>query len=123
MDNRAPIGILLAAALGAAPLAGCFSERQPTGAELDCETPAQPVVVIRDFAFRADCIRIAPGQSVTWVNEEPGTDAHTSTSDDGRWDSPLLQPGDSFTVTFEQAGRFPYHCTPHPTMQGVVLVE
>jgi plastocyanin len=49
--------------------------------------------------------------------------AHTSTSDNGAWDSALLAPGASFSRTFQTAGTFPYHCTIHPNMVGTVTVQ
>ena len=48
---------------------------------------------------------------------------HTATADDGSWGSPLLKEGERYVRRFEQPGRYPYHCTPHPQMQGVVIVE
>ena len=32
-------------------------------------------------------------------------------------------PGATFTQTFDQTGSFPYHCEPHPSMTGTVIVE
>ena len=34
----------------------------------------------------------------------------------------MLQPGQSFTFTFAQAGTFPYHCDIHPTMTATITV-
>ncbi|NIR44562.1 MAG: cupredoxin family copper-binding protein [Gemmatimonadetes bacterium] len=86
------------------------------------EEPVKTVEVeMRNFAFSADTIRIQPGTSVRWVNrDEVG---HTSTADEGEWASPLLGPGESFTQRFDEAGTYTYHCTPHPFMRGVVIVE
>lgn len=118
----------LGAFLVAAALAGCFSERDATApAEGECrfpigdDIPGSTIVVIRGFAFGPGEVRIRPGERVTWINCD--TDAHTSTADNGEWDSPLLAPGDAFTQTFEAAGEFDYHCTPHPFMTGRVVVE
>jgi plastocyanin len=61
------------------------------------------------------------GTTVTWLND--GFQVHTSTADQGEWDSPLLSSGDSFTFTFSQAGTFAFHCTPHPFMTGTVVVR
>jgi plastocyanin len=36
--------------------------------------------------------------------------------------SELLTEG-SYSYTFEEAGTFDYHCTPHPMMLGTVVVE
>ena len=59
---------------------------------------------------------------MSWVNCGP-TDTHTSTSDDGAWDSGALTPAATYTRTFNEAGDFDYHCAPHPFMTGTVVVE
>jgi plastocyanin len=128
----APASALAAALLAAAAVAGCFSERGTTGPSADAScafglTPdvaGSTIVVVRDFAFNTSEVRVKRGTRVTWVNcEDDGTPAHTSTADAGAWDSPTLAPGASFTQTFDQTGSFPYHCEPHPSMTGRVIVE
>ena len=95
------------------PLADCLDAAGVTG----------PAVAIRNFAFSTDTLRVAPGAQVTWVNcESPQVEGHTTTSDDGVWDSGLLFSGDTFVRTFDEAGTFPYHCVPHPSMRAVVIV-
>jgi plastocyanin len=64
-------------------------------------------------------VRIRPGQVVVWINEDPL--AHTATADAG-WDSGLLQEGQRFAHRFDAPGRHPFHCIPHPQMQGVIVV-
>jgi len=114
------------------PLAGCFSERSTAVVDPGaiCSIPVSELkqggsyVPIRNFAFVVDTLRVKAGARVTWVScEAPGTDSHTSTSDAGVWSSPLIAPGGSFTRVFDTRGTFPYHCTPHPSMRGVVIVE
>ncbi len=85
------------------------------------ETTGENVVVIRDFTFGPPEIRIRAGDTVRWVNEDPV--AHTVTADDGTFDSDLLENGEGFSRRFDDPGRYPYHCTPHPFMSGVVVVE
>ena len=63
----------------------------------------------------------ARGTTVTWVNCD--TPTHTATSDVDVWDSGALTPGATFQRTFNTAGAFPFHCTPHPTMKGTVVVS
>ena len=60
------------------------------------------------------------GTTVTWVNQ--GTVPITVTSPDGLFDSELLPPGTSFSVTFDSAGTFRYFCVPYPHMKGIVVV-
>ena len=110
----------------------CFSERssgpsnnlEACNAQFPADAFGSTIVVIRDFAFEPAIARIRPGTKVTWVNcGSAGEESHTSTADQGAWDSPLLAPGATFTQTFAAAGSFSYHCTPHPQMRGTVTVE
>ncbi|QDI89720.1 hypothetical protein Nisw_06790 [Candidatus Nitrosopumilus sp. SW] len=71
-------------------------------------------------------IRIAVGESVTWVNEDSAFHSVTS----GFYDEPIdlfdsgyLDPFESYTLTFDETGTFDYFCTLHPWMEGQVIVE
>lgn len=137
MTRSAYTSVALAAMIGAlvAAAAGCFSERSATTgppAEGECSVAigggivgsTQALVAIRDFSFQPAEVRVAVGTKVTWINCEPaGTPAHTSTSDAGVWGSARLEPGATFTRTFDQAGRFAFHCEPHPFMTAAIVVE
>jgi plastocyanin len=76
---------------------------------------------IRQVAFQPGEIRVRQGQTVVWMNRDPTE--HTVNADDGSWASGILAEGASFARRFEAPGRYPYHCTPHPQMSGVVVVE
>ena len=77
-------------------------------------------VEIENFAFGPDSITVTVGTNVTWTNmDESG---HTVTSDDGDFDSGDLWQNDTFSFTFETAGTYAYHCTPHPGMTGTITV-
>ncbi len=109
--------------VAAGALAGCFSERVaglPVNENL-CEGSPANVVQIRNYAFTQGQITVAPGTTVTWVNCDQ--DIHTSTSDTGAWSSGQLSPTAIYTRTFATAGTFPYHCDPHPSMKGSVVVR
>ncbi len=71
-------------------------------------------------AFSPSPLRLAVGNSVTWINNDHIT--HTSTADGSAWHS-VLAPGRTFTRTFTTAGSFPYHCTIHPGMVGTIEVQ
>lgn len=77
-------------------------------------------VSIQDFFFAPAQMTVQPGTTVTWVNNGPAP--HTVTADDGSFDSETLQPGQSFSFTFANAGTFSYHCEIHPSMTGSVTV-
>ena len=115
----------------AAILVACFSEHTATAPNItrQCTVPVgsgvegSTLVTIREFTFQTPDVRIKAGTSVTWVNCETSGTAHTSTSDQDVWSSPLLGPGEAFTQSFDTPGVFPYHCDPHPFMTGTVTVE
>ena len=122
--------------IGAAALVAaqaCFSERATVTAppaDANCRLPltgdvaGSTVIVIRDFSFEPSSVRIKAGTSVTWLNcTVPDEPAHTTTADQGRWNSPLLSEGETFTERFDAPGAFSYHCEPHPFMTGVVEVD
>lgn len=77
------------------------------------------------------------GDTVTWNNND--REGHTITSGkgsgrfgwmsddygtpDGYFDSGRVQPGESWSYTFQKVGTIPYFCTIHPWMEGIVVVE
>ena len=84
--------------------------------------PVQNVVSvsIEDFYFEPADAAVEPGTTVMWINE--GQAPHTVTADDGSFDSEVLNPGDTFMVTFLGSGTLTYHCEIHPFMTGSVTV-
>ena len=71
-------------------------------------------------------ISVAVGTTVTWINDDIA--AHTVTSGnfpehDGLFDSSIFLSGDTFEITFSDAGTFDYYCFVHPWMAGTVNVE
>ena len=75
-----------------------------------------------DEAFVPSEISVSSeGNIVSWTNDD--SIEHTVTSDDGSFDSGPISPGDTFDNTFDSPGEFGYHCSIHPFMTGVVIVE
>jgi len=86
-------------------------------------TAATATVQVGAFFFRPGYSRIEPGDTVTW-NVLSGS-PHTVTSRTGApeaFGSGELLAGGTFSRAFPTAGRYPYHCTIHPQMRGVVQV-
>lgn len=81
-------------------------------------------VVIRNYEFLPASITIRAGQTVKWKHCGPELDPHTVTSDEGSASTFDLDVAPKQVVTreFATAGSNPYHCTPHPEMQGTVTV-
>ncbi len=72
--------------------------------------------------FTPSNMTVKVGQSIEWDWQDPNV-AHTVTSDDGTsFDSCLQNKGYRFVVTFNRAGKIPYHCTIHPLMIGTITV-
>jgi plastocyanin len=86
-----------------------------------------PVSIVRGAdrltttAYSPNPITVTTGATITWKNDD--TIAHTSTGDDGSWNSGTIAAGATFSRTFSNAGRFTYHCTIHPGMVGTVNVQ
>jgi LPXTG-motif cell wall-anchored protein len=76
-----------------------------------------------DFDFVPGTITINAGDTVTWTNN--ATDAHTATADDGSFDSGTVDPGASFSKTFNTPGTIAYHCSFHQSlgMVGTIVVN
>ncbi len=94
------------------------------GALLLISIPVQADTVNVDitiFTFVPDSVRILVGETVRWINHD--TDMHTSTSDNGVWDSGNLATGEQFSFTFDSTGVYPYHCEIHPSMTGKIVVH
>ncbi len=82
---------------------------------------ASGAVTIADFQFTPAQITIAQGDTVTWTNNGPT--AHSATAPDGSFDTGIFPAGQSRSHTFNDAGSFSYICTPHPNMQGTIVVQ
>lgn len=78
-------------------------------------------VSIQGFAFNPQDLTVTHGTTVRWTNLDGPL--HTSTSDDGVWDSGNLSTGQTFTFTFGPSGTYPYFCEIHPTMTATITVE
>jgi amicyanin len=78
-------------------------------------------VTISNYTFGPATITVKVGTKVTWTNQD--SVGHTVTADSGSGpDSQLIDQGQSYSFTFDKAGTFTYHCTPHPYMKGTVIV-
>lgn len=73
-------------------------------------------------SFIPSSITIAAGATVVWENTSPIP--HTVTAEDGSYDAGVLQPGQTFSQTFPEAGTYRFFCQIHPdTMRGTITVE
>jgi plastocyanin len=91
------------------------------GPALGASGPAAADVQVAALKYSSDTVRITVGQIVRWTNHDPLD--HTITFDVEGLPSGALPAKGSYAVQFDRTGTYPYHCTPHPFMTGVVIVQ
>ena len=97
---------------------------QPPATPAPASTPEatlDPVDVtseIKEFVLQDLTVR--EGQTIVWTNL--GAFIHTTTAEDGLWDSAVLQSGETFSFTFTEVGTHLYFCDIHPDMTATVTV-
>ncbi|MCI0329769.1 MAG: hypothetical protein L0196_02290 [candidate division Zixibacteria bacterium] len=74
-------------------------------------------VEIGDTFFSPKNLTVQPGTTVRWTHM--GALLHTTTADDGSWNSGTLSNGQTFQFAFNQLGVFRYFCTFHGLPGGV----
>ena len=82
---------------------------------------AVPKGVMQQFLFLPRVIRVIPGATVSWQNDDE--EAHRIRASDSTWESTTLVHGAGFDLTFKYPGVYNYTCTIHPAMRGTVVVE
>jgi plastocyanin len=144
--TRLLIALIAAAgiAAGVAGVAGAFSSGpRPVGAAAAASSPTPMVmsstsavaagplrselhrsvvrVTIMNFAFAPARVVVSPGTRIVWTNED--SDPHTVTTDRPGFSSQALDTGQRYSHTLRTLGSYPYHCTIHPFMHGLVVVK
>ena len=88
---------------------------------------AKPGCEIKDLCYIPSPLTVDVGTVVEWTNHDNA--AHTVTSGspkdgpDGIIYSDLITPGEVFAFEFDEDGVFPYYCTLHPWMEGLVVAR
>lgn len=115
--HRAAAPVLLLGLL-LALLWGCGTEQ--TSDEPDQGGAQEGVIVIADFEYQVPT-SVPAGSEVTIRNDDDV--GHTVTSDEPGVFDVSVAPGEEATLTVpDEAGEFPFHCTPHPTMTATLIV-
>jgi plastocyanin len=92
----------------------------------DVVIPLGASISSNPFSLSPSVVNIKPNETVTWHNED--TTIHSITTGtpqygfDGRFDSGPIQPGGTFSYTFDKTGTYQYFCLFHPWMTGLVNV-
>jgi plastocyanin len=74
-----------------------------------------------NFAFTPTSLSVHVGTRVTFTNRDAAT--HTFTANGGLFDSGDVASGQSYSLTFTQAGSYAYHCRIHSSMTGTITVS
>ena len=129
--NARLVPVIFAALVSLSACGSSDSDTAPATAaagETDVSTgeaaAGENTITISQSRFDRVELRVAAGTTVTFVNTDAF--AHTITSRDGTpiaFDSGNLDQGETFEVTFDEPGEYPYFCQIHPTMRAVVIVE
>ncbi len=77
-------------------------------------------IEITDSSYLPQTLTVPVGTTVVWVNDD--TAEHTVTGDDGTFRSGYLTSDERFSYRFDVPGNYPYHCSIHPSMQGMIQV-
>jgi len=78
-------------------------------------------VKIDNFSFAPETLNVTVGTTVTWTNRDDIP--HTVVSTDGIFKSKVRDTDEKFSYTFTKAGTYPYFCSVHPKMTGMVVVK
>lgn len=109
-----------AATAASSPQAGPASSAPATASSAP-EAAAEAVITIKDFQYELPA-SVAPGATVTVINED--TAPHTVTAEnDGGFDA-VAAGGETVTFTApEEPGEYPIICTYHPQMSATLVVQ
>lgn len=79
-------------------------------------------VSIDKMKYEPQHIKVKPGTTVKWVNNEKRSNHSVFFKQEGLPESERFFPGESWSRTFDKPGLYPYICGPHPEMTGSVEV-
>jgi plastocyanin len=72
-------------------------------------------------AFSPKVVTINQGDSLKWTNADKVD--HQLVANNGAFASPILKAGQTWTFTFNTAGRINYHDALHPALSGTIFVK
>ena len=73
-----------------------------------------------DACFTATVTTVDPETPVTFANTDLGVTHNVGGNQWGHFED--MTEGDAFTVTFDEAGIYPFACNYHPGMTGAIVV-
>ncbi|MBW6478955.1 MAG: multicopper oxidase domain-containing protein [Bacteroidales bacterium] len=96
--------------------------------------PETPEVIVRIIgnSYHPKVVKVAPGTTIRWINEDVFTymegefsGIHNVLVKSGpeRFASPMLAHAESYSQVLKEDGEYIYMCTPHPYMEGKIIVS
>lgn len=80
------------------------------------------LIEIKDFKYAPGTLTVKAGEKITVTNKDAA--GHSVTADDGSFDSGVLGKDVSGSITApSKPGTYKFHCIPHPSIQGTLIVE
>ena len=83
--------------------------------------PQQHIVLMEAVAFSPTTLEAKLGDTIVWKNRDPFP--HNATAANGQFHSGDIAPEQAVKITVDKQGQFPYVCTLHPSMKGVLVVK
>lgn len=136
VDANAPDGLYTATYKACWPDGSChdgnfqFAIARSLAAGFSDMTGKKEVEIkMAQIKFNPQNIKVGKGTKITWVNDDNvvhyvNTDPHPGHDYYKPQNSESLAKGDSYSIVFDKAGIYPYHCSAHADqMVGSILVE
>lgn len=80
-------------------------------------------IEMKDYKFQSDTITVKAGTPIEFINRDADM-KHNAVAVNGAFETPLLEEGQSATVTLTKPGVYEYFCEPHKSfMKGKIIVE
>ncbi len=120
-----PLVAVVALVLIVSGLGAYFLLRSPKKPEIKLPNETTTVtigkntIIISDFAFNPEILKVKAGETVTWLNKDSAT--HTVKS--SLMHSQNLQYNDVYQFQFTKPGTYSYTCGMHSYMKGEIIVE
>ncbi len=89
---------------------------------MDNETmeEGETIVTITGDGFEPFDTQITVGDTITWMNDD--SMAHTVVDDEGVFNSGDIEPGESYSYTFDEAGTYTYTAGEDETFEAMITV-
>lgn len=102
-------------------------DRSKAGTFTDLRGQKEVTIDLKNYAFNPRNAMVSKGTKVTWKNMDDdthfvNTDPHPEHSYYRAMNSKALSKDDTFTLTFDKPGIYPYHCSAHTSMTATLLV-